>query len=241
MMFEELAIIAYLPVIFLLKHFIDSLSKSTRVKLTKIFELPWVLWCTCLSIFSGFGMYYTGRFILDNFVLGNIYTIHGSDVEFWYHAFMASKVYEFIDTILIILRSKPLVQLQYIHHLFTAIICYVARPILCDFMVWLFFLNYFVHFFMYFYFAMYPFFKSTMKIFGTFINFIQTLQMFIALYIIIYFYNNLNLFNASCILIPTYEYFRKLIIAGLFMYGYYAYLFVKLFFERSERIKRKIE
>lgn len=236
-MFEELAIMAYIPVIFGLKWYVDSLPTTTKIWLANVLEIPCVFWYMSLSIFSGFGTYYTGRFLVDNFVLNKNYRIHGSDVEFWYYAFISSKIPEFIDTLFIVGRSKPLVKLQYIHHLLTSIICYFAKPMACDMFTWFFFLNYFVHFFMYLYFAMYPFFKSVMKVFGTFVNFIQTAQMFIALCITIYYYNNFD--KNDCLIIPHDDYFNKMVYFGLLMYTYYAYLFVQLWFERTERINLK--
>lgn len=234
-MIEEIAILAYLPVIFGLKWYVDSLPINTKIWLTSSLEYPWVAWCTGLSIFSGFGAYYTGKWLLNNMLLEKYYIVHGSDVEFWYYAFMASKVWEFIDTLLIVGRSKPLVTLQWFHHFCTAVMVNLIRPISCDIFVWLFFMNYFVHFFMYLYFALYPFMKSLMKKFGVFVNFIQTIQMFFAIIVTIYY--NYNFDNRDCVWIPSDSYTNFLVGVILLMYGYYAYLFVQLFFERSERIK----
>lgn len=236
-MIEEIAIFAYLPIIFYLKWYIDSLPLSTRKWLSENLEYLWVVWCTGLSIFSTFGTYYTGRWLLDNMILGNYYKVHGSDTEFWYYAFIGSKVWEFIDTLLIIGRSKPLVSLQYGHHFLTAIMVYFIRPISCDIFTWLFFLNYFVHMFMYGYFALYPFYKSAMKKFGTFVNFIQATQMFLALVITIYY--NYTFDGSDCIWVPTDEYTNLLVGFILSMYAWYAYEFISLWFSRAERIKNK--
>lgn len=236
-MIEEILIFVYLPVIFGLKYYIDSLPQETRTFLTNFLELPWVTWCLGLSIFSTFGSYYTGKWLLNNMLLGNYYTVHGSDTEFWYYAFITSKVWEFIDTLFIVCRSKPLVSLQFGHHFLTALMVYLIKPISCDIFTWLFFLNYFVHMFMYTYFALYPFYKSAMRKFGSFVNFIQSVQMFLALLITVYYKYTFD--SSNCVWLPTVEYINLLVGFILSMYAWYAYEFVKLWNERQERIRNK--
>lgn len=236
-MIEEIAILCYLPLVFLFKSVVDSFEPETKVVLSKALELPWVLWCGGLSIFSAFGTYYTGKWLYNNFIANDYYTpIHGSDTEFWYYAFISSKPWEFIDTFLIVGRSKHLSQLQWFHHFATAFMVKVLKPISCDVFTWPFFLNYFVHFFMYGYFALYPYFPNIMKKFGTFVNIIQTLQMFIAIGITSYYYFNFD--GKNCVWLPSDEYQKFLVSTIILMYGYYGYLFSVLFFERTQRIKK---
>lgn len=236
-MFEELAILFYLPVVFGLKWYISTLEPSTKNYLSSLLEYPWVGWCASLSVFSCLGMFYTGKWLLDNMILNNKYPIHGSPTEYWFYAFMASKVWEFIDTLFIVSRSKHLSQLQWFHHFATAVIVYLVKPISCDVFTWLFFLNYFVHFFMYGYFALYPFFPIVMKKFGTFVNFIQTSQMVLAIFITAYY--NFTFNGSNCVWMPSDSYSNFLVGIITAMYAYYGYLFLHLFYERSERIKRE--
>lgn len=235
-MLHELAILLYVPLVYMLKGKIDNLSVEKRNWLTNKLEIPWVLWCGGLTIFSGLGAYYTGKWVINNYLLDNIYPISGSDTKFWYDAFMLSKIPELLDTFFIVARSKPLVSLQLHHHLVTAAICYFALPISCDIFTVLFFMNYTVHFFMYFYFAMYPFFKSVMRIYGKFVNMIQTSQMFFAMIFVIYQY--LNFKHENCLSVPSQAYINLLALIGFVMYSYYAYLFVHLWFERNMRLSK---
>jgi len=45
---------------------------------------------------------------------------------YWYYIFFLSKFYEFIDTIILVLRKKELTFLHVFHHFITAILCWVA-------------------------------------------------------------------------------------------------------------------
>jgi hypothetical protein len=225
--------VVYLPAVFLFKKFIDSLSKETKVHLTTIFTYPWAVWCLSLSIFSTFGTYYTAKHLLSNNPV-----IFGTDSEFWYHAFIVSKLPELIDTFFIVIRSKPLVMLQYYHHWATLVMTFYLSNFLCTEATFYMFMNYCVHMFMYFYFAMYCFFPNIMKKFGTFVNILQTLQMFIAVFLAIYQYFT-QLDNLLCIRYPNQKEILIGFYCGIVMYISYAVLFVMLFLERNERIKMK--
>jgi len=47
-----------------------------------------------------------------------------TDVYFWYFVFYLSKMYEFIDTAILILRKKPLIFLHVYHHVITLLLCW---------------------------------------------------------------------------------------------------------------------
>mmetsp|Transcript_21408 Transcript_21408/g.29951 ORF Transcript_21408/g.29951 Transcript_21408/m.29951 type:complete len:302 (+) Transcript_21408:23-928(+) len=70
---------------------------------------------------------------------------------FWYYVFFLSKFYEFIDTIILVLRKKDLTFLHVFHHFITAILCWVAlyNEIPVQWLVCI--LNATVHIFMYYY------------------------------------------------------------------------------------------
>lgn len=225
-------LILYLPVVFTLKHFVDKLSINSKKYLSDILKYPWVFWCLSLSIFSTLGTYYLGKYFLFN--KGE--NILDTEYAIWYHLFIISKLPELFDTIFIVLRSKPLVMLQYYHHWATLAIAFYFTRFQCSEATPFMFMNYFVHMFMYFYFAMYQFIPKIMKKFGTFVNIIQTLQMLIATYILLdiwYYTRELN-----CLYEMNKREFYNIFIYATVMYISYFILFINLFMERSERIKK---
>jgi elongation of very long chain fatty acids protein 6 len=227
------SIITYLPLIFLLKKFIDSLSQKNKDTLCSLFKIPWALWCFGLSIFSMFGTYHTFKFIYNNNYEVDIFN---HEVGYWYHAFLISKIPELIDTFFIIIRSKPLVILQWYHHFATLIISYYVTRVQCDRGIPFMFMNYFVHVFMYNYFALYNFFPKQLKLFGTFVNILQTLQMLFAIILAIY---EFNLKRLKCVFMPESFEYHLAFVCGISMYGSYFILFAILYFERLDRIAKK--
>lgn len=230
----KLALTIYIPVIFTLQWFINLFDEPIKRKICNILETPWVIWCLCLSIFSGFGTYYTCKYILYE----QDKHIDETEAGFWYTSFLISKLPELFDTVFIVLRSKKLVALQWYHHWATLAICYYLLPYRCNQFIYFFFMNYFVHFFMYFYFAMYCYYGKRLHIFSIFINIIQTLQMLFAIFIGFYIYYN-NIDGTKCLVIPTD--IDNLFNVGMIMYTTYLILFVQLFFERKERLSDKKE
>lgn len=70
-------------------------------------------------------------------------------IGYWNWLFMASKIFELIDTIFLVLRKKPLLFLHWYHHILTMIFAYYSYPISPAFNRWGIHLNSFVHSFMY--------------------------------------------------------------------------------------------
>lgn len=226
----------YIQVVFGLKYYIDLLPKETKDKLSDNLSTPWALWCFSLSIFSIFGSYNMSKYLL--FQADK--RVFDTPAGFWYKAFIVSKVPELLDTIFIVCRSKPLVALQWYHHWVTMMICYYVSDLLCDQFSSFFLMNYIVHSFMYLYFGLYVYFKNNkyMKIYGTFVNIIQTIQMLFAIFIAIYLY----FYEVDCSRC-NYELndsqLNFIFYFGFLMYLTYLILFVRLFFERNERISNK--
>ncbi|KJE93158.1 fatty acid elongase [Capsaspora owczarzaki ATCC 30864] len=52
--------------------------------------------------------------------------VQNNELYFWYHVFYISKFYEFIDTVFIVIRKKPLIFLHYYHHIITLLLCWVT-------------------------------------------------------------------------------------------------------------------
>eukprot|EP01027_Heterolobosea_sp_BB2_P022016 GEZU01032389.1.p1 GENE.GEZU01032389.1~~GEZU01032389.1.p1 ORF type:complete len:268 (+),score=104.67 GEZU01032389.1:177-980(+) len=72
---------------------------------------------------------------------------------FWSYIFYISKYYEFLDTVILVLRKKPLLFLHVYHHLVTAACCYLLLEGRVSMSWQLTFLNSLVHTFMYYYYT----------------------------------------------------------------------------------------
>lgn len=237
-LYFKIALIVYIPIVFSTKYLIDNyLSKQNKEYLSELLKLPWACWCFTLSIFSLFGTYYTGKYLLLDGFKTNLFN---SNASIFYHLFILSKIPELIDTLFMVLRSKPIVALQWYHHWVTLAICYYVTYLQCDKIVILFFMNYFVHTFMYFYFGLYCFHQGKImrKVFGTFVNLIQTIQMFLAVIISIYLYN-FEIDTMVCVHKVTYDNLTSIYYFGILMYISYLVLFIQVFYERTKRLESK--
>ena len=153
--------------------------------------------------------------------------------SFWCALFVCSKIPEFIDTFLYVLRNgRQHIFLHWYHHLFTAFYSYwlvVQPPEPSRYGLWMTAINYFVHSFMYSYYALTEFeiIRNSlfMKVFAKFITTIQISQMILIMTILIYakFYINVE-----------FEHF------GFSMYGVYALLFLNLYMKKYIRPKIKV-
>jgi len=149
--------------------------------------------------------------------------------SYWCFLFVCSKIPEFIDTFLYVIRNgKQHIFLHWYHHLFTAFYSYmliVQPPTPSRYGLWMTAVNFFVHSFMYSYYALTEFEvvrKSRfMKIFARFITSIQITQMFLIMSVLI---------HASAVLGYDFEHF------GFAMYGVYAVLFLNLFLKKYVKI-----
>lgn len=230
----RMCIIMYLPVVFLLKKIVDELlTKNTKKYLCDLLEMPWAAWCLSLSIFSAFGTYHTSNYLFFDY---QKIPVMDTSAGLWVELFILSKIPELIDTIFIVLRSKPLVALQWYHHFTTLLISYLVSDLYCDEFIPFIFMNYLVHVFMYLYFALYCFFGKRLNIYGTFVNVIQTMQMFFAIGYAFYVYIFGNL-HCEVEMSPS----RRIrnFFLGFFMYITFFGMFISLYFERTQRIKKQ--
>lgn len=125
--------IAYYPTIFGLQAFMRNRSP---VPLggggSDGGSINWVLyWELGLAIFSILGAYHVLPMALEPLIQGQglVATICGPGVHddprnVWTFFFMVSKVFEFGDTLFVVLRKKPLILLQHYHHLATMLYCW---------------------------------------------------------------------------------------------------------------------
>ena len=169
--------ILYIPLIFSLKFYIDKSPNKDYIR--NILEPYNCLWDFGLAIFSGLGAY---NCYMQIFKFG--YNCSYINNIFWVKIFCLSKIPELLDTVFIVLRSKPLVLLQYYHHLATLILCGLGIKVYPKETLLAALMNYTVHFFMYGYFALYGLGFKKIRKYGFLITILQTLQMVIAVYVL---------------------------------------------------------
>jgi len=114
----------------------------------------------------------------------------------WYYIFYLSKYYEFIDTIILILRKKPITFLHSFHHFITAWLCWLGiydqQGIQWSFLL----LNGSVHVFMYYYYLAVSFNKDLW--WKKYITTMQIIQFFLDLSMGIPFYYNKLVLEKDC-------------------------------------------
>jgi len=76
-----------------------------------------------------------------------------SPIYFWYYVFYLSKVYEFVDTLILCLRKKELIFLLVYHHIITLWLCWVCLDHYFTMQSLCSIANAFVHVFMYYFYA----------------------------------------------------------------------------------------
>jgi hypothetical protein len=194
---------------------------------------PLLCWNIALSVLSGLGAIPTLGYIVYDLTQRSPQE-HLCDTSFWTNPatiavdlFLVSKLFEWMDTVFLILRKKPIIFLHWFHHLCTAVYCWLASlngdesSVAC---LWFASINMFVHFVMYAYYA-----ASTLgfRFRATFIiTALQTTQMGIGIYAI---YTSMSCEGAKNQTMLT--------VCGVFMYGVYLFLFAKLF---AKKVKQSI-
>jgi elongation of very long chain fatty acids protein 6 len=125
---------AYYPVIFGLRALMHSYEPfdlgGPKTKCT----LNWICWWeSSLAIFSIVGAFYVVPLAINPLLQGTSLLdvlcgapMHNDPANLWTFFFMVSKVFEFGDTIFVVLRKKPLILLQHYHHLATMLYCWYA-------------------------------------------------------------------------------------------------------------------
>lgn len=119
-----------------------------------------ILWNTFLSTFSIIATIKVTPGIINTFKEEGFKSLYCSQklfyfqpYTFWGCAFTISKIFEFFDTVLLILRKKPVIFLHWYHHVFTMFYCF---HMLSNFIAGTFinmYLNAIVHSFMYTYYT----------------------------------------------------------------------------------------
>ena len=132
----------YLPIVFQLKDVMESLypgnprENKELQKLDKnVLKLPLVLWNFGLAFFSMWGAYHLVPHVLQR-LDSRSYQDVVCDTACYNHPvamvvlyFNISKMPEFIDTIFLRLRRRPVIFLHWYHHIVTMLYCWYANQI----------------------------------------------------------------------------------------------------------------
>jgi hypothetical protein len=161
------SLIAYLITIFSIKMFLRDRKPFTL-------ERPLSVWNAMLAGFSTLGVYYMTpplyrvirdhgisrklSYPMDKWVPLDTYT-HISELEtgiagYWQFLWACSKIPEFIDTLFIVLRKKPLITMHWWHHISSCYSAFVMFSAGNAFHFWCAYLNYAVHSVMYTYYCL---------------------------------------------------------------------------------------
>lgn len=191
------------------------------------------LWNISVSILSGIGAYYTVPYLINGFntweeeeIYCSHQKVYTSDIAWYIGVFNATKIFEWIDTIFLILRKKKIIFLHWFHHLITFLYCWHAtyfsyRSDTSG--LWFSSMNLFVHAIMYGYYAL-----TTLGLkfkFNFVITFLQTLQMIIGI--------TITFFTLKC---PDINNNYHGVFFALSMYFIYCILFLKILISKVIKI-----
>uniref|UniRef100_A0A0N5A3N8 Elongation of very long chain fatty acids protein n=1 Tax=Parastrongyloides trichosuri TaxID=131310 RepID=A0A0N5A3N8_PARTI len=191
-------------------------------------------WNLGFSIFSAIDLYFLGPELYNSIkntgffgsycYNGEYYT--GEISGYWGWIFVMSKLPELGDTILLILRKKPVIFMHWYHHALTFYYAALTYSESQAWARWSLVMNLFVHTIMYFYFGTSAFGKRYPNIVRQFITSIQLIQFIISCGIfshLVYIMSFGNVENCNTS-------WNVLIIGG-FMYVSYLYLFAQFFYK----------
>lgn len=140
---------------------IYTLQRWMRNRKAYHLRIPLFWWNLCLGIFSicGFARMAPGFLSVlkgPDGIYNSICVKYDQSIQtgYWTIAFILSKWVELGDTVFIVLRKRPLVLLQWYHHLATMICSWVFAPYMEPIGHWYAVVNYGVHSLMYPYFAL---------------------------------------------------------------------------------------
>jgi len=124
-------------------------------------QTPLILWNALLAIFSIAGFVRMTPIFLRviqqkglAYTYTNVSEIMTDKVAgYWSFLWVVSKIPELIDTLFIVLRKKPLMFMHWYHHALTGWFAFVTFYESNAYMVWVVYLNFFIHSFMYSYYC----------------------------------------------------------------------------------------
>ncbi|MFH4975191.1 hypothetical protein AB6A40_001900 [Gnathostoma spinigerum] len=144
--------VTYVTLIFAIKY-------AMRDRKPYDLQRPLNVWNAFLAVFSIIGfIQLTPVFLAEirNKGIQATYTQIGSSFTdnvagYWVFLWVFSKIPELIDTIFLVLRKRPLMLMHWWHHAFTGVFSFCAYGHGNAFMIWIVWLNFFIHSFMYSY------------------------------------------------------------------------------------------
>ncbi|CAL8097174.1 unnamed protein product [Orchesella dallaii] len=153
--------------------------------------------------------------------------------SFWTLLFVLSKYVELGDTVFIVLRKRPLVFLQWYHHMITCCVAWILAPFVEPVARWYIVMNYAVHSVMYPYFALKTRNVHIPRQISNTITSLQLVQMIVGLIVNLYTMFLIKMGDSQCSRHPV------SIKVFIIVYGSFTILFGKLFYEAFFLGKRK--
>lgn len=230
--------ILYLIIIFSIKRYMKNREP---------FELntPLIFWNLGLALFSTAGivrMMPGFLHIINEF--GFTFSIcnyeYGTKIQptvFWGWLYIVSKVFEFGDTLFIVLRKRKLIFLHWYHHIMTLIMCWYTTGNLVAITYWFCVMNYSVHSVMYTYYALAALKVKMPRFIAMSITSLQLLQMIIGSFVCYSaIYRKWQGFPC--------EFSDNAVIVALSVYLSYVILFARLFYnsyiaKSDKKLKKK--
>lgn len=133
--------VLFYPVIFGIQYLMKNKEAFDLGGAKSKAPLNYIFWWEIgLALFSIVGCYHVLPMALEPILFqGKSLTeticmdgVHGDSRNIWTLFFMVSKVFEFGDTIFVVLRKKPLILLQHYHHLATMLYCWYGSRFVYD-------------------------------------------------------------------------------------------------------------
>lgn len=213
------------------------------MKNRKPFTLRYFLgiWSAVLGIFSILGSYYFLPEILSKLYNDGLHkaacdNTYKSDKTymFWAWLFTWSKIFEFGDTLFIILRKQKLTFLHWYHHAMTVICVFSFFPFNNSINRWTGSMNYFIHSIMYTYYSFKAFRIFIPRFIAFFITISQIAQMFIGLFIAAYIFVQKQT-NTPCEMTKYQSYFAISIYLSYFVL--FCNFFIQTYFMKKSSLK----
>lgn len=181
--------LVYLPLIYLGQYLMkDRQPFSLKIAL--------ILWNGALCIFSVYGLsrvlpefIWSYKRGIHHTVCNNSFT-HSKEARYWVYVFALSKIPEYVDTVFLVLRKRPIIFLHVYHHASVVILSWFEYASGSASARWFYTMNYAVHSLMYAYYALkvMPNFVRIPKWVSMLVTTLQTLQMIMGTYVVAHGY-----------------------------------------------------
>eukprot|EP00003_Mantamonas_plastica_P014237 TRINITY_DN246_c0_g1_i1.p1 TRINITY_DN246_c0_g1~~TRINITY_DN246_c0_g1_i1.p1 ORF type:complete len:360 (+),score=137.08 TRINITY_DN246_c0_g1_i1:392-1471(+) len=216
-----LAALTYIPLVFSL-HLL--MKKRTEFQL----KTPLIVWNFLLAAFSILGAVHTIPYLYTKVMTSSFQdsicdnSCFTNPNAYWIFWFNMSKVPEFVDTVFLVLRKRPVIFLHWFHHIVTMLYCWFANNISPFFSCngwWFASMNLLVHSIMYTYYFLAA--TGNRPSWGVHLTTLQILQMVVGI-VVSYLSTNCEGWEGNMpglIFVST-------------MYACYLFLFGKLFFDK---------